>query len=602
MGFLVGDFAITARTQPSSTFDVVIVGGGPSGSTASTLLKKYNTSLRILVIEKEVFPRDHIGESQLPSISAILDEMGVWDKIEAADFPIKIGASYTWGRDKDQWDFSFFPVESWRDEPRPAKFEGQRRFTAFQVDRAIYDDILLNHAREVGVEVRQPVAVTEINTSGDRIESLTLSNGEVVSGRYYIDASGNVGLLRRALNINVDITQELKNIAIWDYWQNTEWAERIGVGGTRVQVRSLPYGWIWFIPLSPTRTSIGLIVNADYYKKLGKAPEDLYLESLAMQPEIHRLTTNATREGKFTATKDWSQLADRVVGDNWFLVGESAGFADPILAAGLSLAHASARDAAYTILELDRGRHDSAWLRRRFDDRNRTNIRQHIRFAQYWYSANGCFTELQEHCTRIAKEAGINLNPQKAWAWLAQGGFISEALDLPTFGSFDVASAKQVINRFAPSGAKPVGYLASGYNVFKLNLRGATKTGIGHLENGEIKKVECYLRGESVLPIVGLYGEVFDVLQQSSDAKEIIAHFRNRVIAGGGNPDVDNAAVFRYIQALEVLIDQYWVSRESNSKKPAMRIDADDSRYLRTREETLKVLEEQGAESTIQFN
>ncbi|MBL8745264.1 MAG: tryptophan 7-halogenase, partial [Phycisphaerae bacterium] len=135
-----------SSSPKSSHYDAVMVGGGPGGSTAATMLLKYNPALKVLVIEKEKFPRDHIGESQLPCISQILDEMGVWDKVERADFPIKLGASFTWGRDNDQWDFDFYPVEHWQDEDRPGRFAGQRRFTAFQVDRSIYDKILLDHA------------------------------------------------------------------------------------------------------------------------------------------------------------------------------------------------------------------------------------------------------------------------------------------------------------------------------------------------------------------------------------------------------------------------------------------------------------------------
>jgi len=114
--------------------DVAVVGGGPAGSTVATLLKKYNPDLRVVVIEKERFPRDHIGESQLPFIGHILDEMGCWDKVEAADFPIKLGATFTWVRHGDTWDFDFYSAEDFVDEPRPAKFVGQRRYTAFQVD------------------------------------------------------------------------------------------------------------------------------------------------------------------------------------------------------------------------------------------------------------------------------------------------------------------------------------------------------------------------------------------------------------------------------------------------------------------------------------
>ena len=165
-------------------WDVVIVGGGPAGTTVDTRLRKYNADLQVLILEKDKFPRDHVGESQLPSVSAILNEMGVWEKVEAAGFPVKIGASLTWGASADRWNFDFYPVEEWKDEPRPAKYEGQRRSTAFQVDRAIYDDILLRHAESLGVDVREQVKVEDVEVEGDRIRGLTLSAGETVTGRH----------------------------------------------------------------------------------------------------------------------------------------------------------------------------------------------------------------------------------------------------------------------------------------------------------------------------------------------------------------------------------------------------------------------------------
>src|SRR5471030_3177304 len=135
--------------------DVAIIGGGPAGATAGVLLKKYNPDLRVTVFEREKFPRDHIGESQLPAISSILNEMGCWDKVEAANFPIKIGSTNRWGKNPELWDFEFVRSEDFIDAPRPGKYEGIRRSTAFQVDRAIYDKILLDHTAEMGVDVRQ---------------------------------------------------------------------------------------------------------------------------------------------------------------------------------------------------------------------------------------------------------------------------------------------------------------------------------------------------------------------------------------------------------------------------------------------------------------
>ena len=177
---------VDAASAGGATYDVIIVGGGPGGATLGTLLKKYNPALKVLILEREVFPRDHIGESQLPPVARVLHEMGVWDKVERAGFPVKLGATYTWGKTTEPWVFGFIPNDQIGDESRPGKYEGWRTRVAFQVDRAIYDDILLKHAAEYGCEVRQGTKVTEVafdtTKAGQRITGLTLESGEVVRG------------------------------------------------------------------------------------------------------------------------------------------------------------------------------------------------------------------------------------------------------------------------------------------------------------------------------------------------------------------------------------------------------------------------------------
>lgn len=586
--------------KPSTTYDVAIIGGGPAGATAATLLRKYNPALSVAIIEKEQFPRDHIGESQLPSIMPILHEMGAWDKVEQAGFPVKIGASYTWGRTLDQWDFEFYPVELWKDEPRPGRYEGQRVFTAFQVDRAIYDEILLNHAREAGATVLQPEQVEEVLTDADSVAGLRLRSGATLTARHYIDASGVYGIVRRAMNIGSWVPEELKNIAVWRYWRNTEWAVRIGVGATRVQVRSLPYGWIWFIPLGPDRTSIGLVIPAEHYKRLGLSPEQVYAKAIAEQSQISNLVANATAEEKVYSCKDWSHLADRIVGNNWMLVGEACGFADPILAAGMSLAHSSARDAAYSVLELERGELDAGWIRSRFNERNRTNIEQHIRFAQYWYAANSCFTDLQAHCASIAKEAGLNLRPDQAWRWLSQGGFATQSMTHAALGSFDIASAKQLLGRFHSEGRTLTSVL-DGYNVFKLNLQNAVMTQIGELRSGRIHQAECYERGGKKLPLTGVFGQMVAVLKTSTDASKIFGTLQALIDANV--PESQRAFMFNaLVQALEVLVQDYWVLREKDKKRPLMAVDLQKTRYIRSVEETAKAVQESGATVPIVLN
>src|SRR6185503_13523882 len=185
----------------SPQYDVAIIGGGPGGSTTGSLLRKYDPNIRVLILEKELFPRDHIGESQLPPISDVLDEMGCWDKVEAANFPIKIGATFRWGHTPELWDFEFLPIKDFKDEPRPAKYVGQRRQTAFQVDRSIYDTILLRHAEELGAIVHEETGIATVERDGDRVTGLVTKDGTRVTARHYVDATGHVGLLRRAMQV-----------------------------------------------------------------------------------------------------------------------------------------------------------------------------------------------------------------------------------------------------------------------------------------------------------------------------------------------------------------------------------------------------------------
>lgn len=548
--------------------DVAVIGGGPGGSTLGTYLKLCNPDLKVRIYEREVFPRDHVGESQLPIISYYLDEMGVWDKVEAAGFPIKIGATYKWGKTKELWDFDFIAGGKLNEEPRPAKFEGQRKFTAFQVDRAVYDEILLDHAASTGCEVHQGVGVRKVHREGDSVTSIELETGDKVTARYYIDATGHPGIIRRTFEVPVEYPSGLQNIAVWEYWENAEWAENIGIGGTRVQVMSVGYGWIWFIPLGPTRTSIGLIVPAEYYKSAGLKPEELYLKALEEEPRISHLIRNAKRENKFATTKDWSFLATRMYGENWFLVGESAGFADPILAAGLTITHSSAREAAFTILELDRGKVDPVWLKSEFQKIQENRVRNHIRFADYWYSANEQFSDLQEQTRKIAEINGLDLSPEKAWQWLGQGGFIDDDMVAGT-ATLSLSAIRSLGGFLNPIGVEnPLGK----NNVFKLNLEGATEVVRAKYEQGMVRKYRAYRRGNKQLPLDGVYEMLFDILSRYSKLKDIINELNRIALQHKGDDYFTTWYVNRVPVAFEAMIESGWVDASLDPSAPVMPI------------------------------
>lgn len=546
-------------------YDVAIIGGGPAGSCIGSLLRKYCPNLKVLILEREKFPRDHVGESLLPVACRVLDSMGCWDKIEAAGFPVKIGATYRWGSSNDLWDFDFLAGQPYNDVPRPAEYKGQRKNTAYQVDRSIFDTILLDHASSVGVEVRHETKVSEVCQTAGSVTGLRLEDGSLITARYYIDASGSSGLMRRSLGVEVVEPSALRNIAIWQYWQDAKWAVTIGASGTRVQVLSLGWGWIWIIPITSTRTSIGLIVPADYYLKSGKRPEDLYVEALKEEPNARLLLESAIAEPNVFTTKDWSFMATQMAGENWFLIGEAAGFADPILAAGISLALVGAQEAAITIAELDRGAHDATWLRAEFEKSQARRIRTHIQFADYWYSSNAHFTDLIEYTGTIANESGVPLTGKDAWQWLGTGGFVQ--MGGAGVAGFTLAGTKWLVNAFNDSAPE---WEISKNNVFALNLHGAVKADIAIFHEGHIERTSALSRDSRMLPARGVYRFLGQILTQYHQIDQILSLIKSDWCF---RPEAGPNGLRTAVEALEAMVNDGWVTASYNPDRPLIKLE-----------------------------
>jgi len=553
-------------------FDVAIVGGGPAGATVGTLLKRYNPGLRVGIFERELFPRDHVGESLLPMVCYVLDEMQVWGKVEQQNFPVKLGATYRWGKasDEELYYFHFLPTgASYTENSRPGSFTGQRRHTTFQVDRSVYDKVLLDHAAECGCEVFQETKVTRIAHTGDRVDGLEVSfpDGETrtISAQFYVDASGAESLLRRTLKIGVHSPTLLRNIAIWDYWQDAGWVETHGENGTYVYVMSLGLGWLWYIPLGQGRTSVGLVTSAEHFKGLGQDTETVYLEAIAKEPLIRKMLAPARREGRLAATKDWSFVADRLTGENWFLAGDAGGFADPILAAGLTLAQTGARRVAYSILEMLQEVSDPAWIQSQYETNQRRNTLNHIRFADYWYSANEHFSDLKEYCAQIAADNGLNLDANAAFQWLGTGGFAEEASGLPFAGTYTITAIKLFTSKFA---AEDEQWAVFRNNVFQLDLDGAEKTQVAQYEFGRVKKVDCYRKGPRIWPLDKVYKFVFNALNREQEILLLAERFMYEA-RKDGVPAGDSLAQ-SCIEALEGLVAEGWVRASYDPSVPLL--------------------------------
>ena len=330
---------------------------------------------------------------------------------------------------------------------------------------------------------------------------------------------------------------------------------------------SLGWGWIWFIPITPTRTSIGLVVPAEYFKSTGKSTEEIYRDAVASEPLISHLVRNATRENKLRATKDWSFIAQRLTGENWFLAGDACGFADPILSAGLTLAQAGGRKVAYSILELERGQFDADWIKREYERSQSAQIRSHIQFADYWYTANGRFTDLEDYCSEIARTAGLELNSKDAFRWLAAGGFASEDPGVPRASTFRVGSLKFIEQLFSGS---PVDWAINRNNVFKLDLEGAERDRFAMLVDGRIKPIECYQRDGKVLPLANVYSFVFAALRKESDGVKLVDLTVSLILSQrrGFDPHVARGFV---MEALEAMIAEGWVAASVNEQRPFLK-------------------------------
>lgn len=322
---------------------ILIIGGGPAGSTAAALLAR--EGLHVTVLEKDRFPRYHIGESLLPTILPIIDLIGAREKLEGIGFQRKHGAYLEWG--KETWSLNF------------GELSGNATY-AFQVTRAEFDQMMLEHAAELGALVFQETEVRSLEFDGDRpcmaAWSRKTSNGMeqgTIRFEYLIDASGRSGIMANHYLKNRKYHQVFQNIGVWGYWKNTD---RLATGREGdIAVGSIPSGWLWGIPLSDGTMSIGAVVHKDHVKaNRGMALEQIYHDAIQASPLMRRIVKDAELVSGVVSETDYSYASERFCGPGYFMTGDAACFLDPLLSSGVHLATLSAMIAAASIVSMDR--------------------------------------------------------------------------------------------------------------------------------------------------------------------------------------------------------------------------------------------------------
>ena len=327
-------------------YDTIVIGGGPAGSTVATLVAEQG--YRVLLLEREAEPTFKIGESLIPATYWTFKRLGMLEKLRASHFPQKYSVQFYSRTGKGSAPFYFFQTNP------------HESAVTWQVLRSEFDEMLLDNAKEKGVEVRRGVGVREVLFEGDTATGVlaqhTDGTRETLHATVIVDSTGQRSLIGRQLNLNT-IEPNLKMASLFTHYEGGYRDEGIDEGATLILHTEEKDSWFWSIPLPYNRTSIGVVGELDYLLQnrrdaAGRLDaQRIFNEELEKCAPLQQRLEGAKQLLPIQTTKDFSYRASRIAGNNWVLVGDAFGFLDPVYSTGLFLALKSGEMAADVIIE-----------------------------------------------------------------------------------------------------------------------------------------------------------------------------------------------------------------------------------------------------------
>jgi len=323
----------------SEACDCLVIGGGPAGSTVATLVAE--AGLKTILLEREKFPRFHVGESLMPEAYWVFQRLGVLDKMRNSPFVKKVSVSFVSHSGKQSQPFPFR-----EHDPRECS-------STWQVERSEFDQLLFENAAEKGADCRDGCRVTEVLFDGQRAIGARVASAEGsrrIDAQVVVDASGQQTLIANSLGLK-RINPDLKKSAIWTYYRDARRDPGEHAGATVILHTRHKETWFWFIPLQNDVTSIGVVGDNDLLLKNRGTPEDVFEQEMQQCPALTERLASAERVDKHHVAREFSYSTEQAAGDGWVLVGDAWGFIDPIYSSGVYFALKSGELAADCIIE-----------------------------------------------------------------------------------------------------------------------------------------------------------------------------------------------------------------------------------------------------------